>query len=261
MDIMSDKDLFYQIHPGRGPALLLVHGFLSSQAQWQPNLPELGKVATPITVELFGHGRSPSPTEKGCYEPTYYMAQFEKIRLEIGARKWFVCGCSLGGGLTVNYAISHSKRILGHIFTNSTSAFSLPRENSPDPQEMVAHYEEGGIDAVEAIPVHPKYAKRLDPRISAALMEETKLLNPGGVGRTAAYTAPAVSVRDQVQDNRRPALLICGQEEDRFLEYRDFVEENMPRLKVCDLPGGHGVNLECADSFNEEVTHFIKEHV
>ena len=44
--------LYYDVHDGTGPYVLLVHGFLSSRAQWRPNLAALASVMRPVVVEL-----------------------------------------------------------------------------------------------------------------------------------------------------------------------------------------------------------------
>jgi len=37
---------YYEVREGKGPYVLLVHGFLSSRAQWLPNLDALSTVGT-----------------------------------------------------------------------------------------------------------------------------------------------------------------------------------------------------------------------
>ena len=96
--------LAFKVHPGNGPYLLLVHGFLSSSAQWLANLKELSTVCKPVTVDLWGHGRSPAPRDKIHYSPQAYAEQFEQIRQQLGIERWFVCGYSLGAGLSIRYA-------------------------------------------------------------------------------------------------------------------------------------------------------------
>ena len=72
--------LGFTVHPGQGPYLLLVHGFLSSSAQWILNLDALGKVCQPVTVDLWGHGKSPAPEDQHLYTAAHYGEQFEYIR-------------------------------------------------------------------------------------------------------------------------------------------------------------------------------------
>ena len=88
------------------------------------NLSALSEICQPVTVELWGHGRSPSPENPGCYAPDNYVRQFEGIREQIGAAQWHLLGYSLGAGLTIRYAMSHPERTISHLFTNSTSALA-----------------------------------------------------------------------------------------------------------------------------------------
>src|SRR5690349_20972563 len=116
--------LHVEIHGGEGPLLLLVHGMLASRAQWQLNLPALRRVCRPVVVELLGHGRSPAPTHPDPYRPSAYVLEFERIRAELGAERWILCGQSLGAALTLRYALDHPERVQAQIFTNSNSAFA-----------------------------------------------------------------------------------------------------------------------------------------
>lgn len=251
--------LHYDVHPGTGPPLLLVHGFLSSRVQWHANLEALGEVCVPVTVELYGHGRSPAPLESEAYLPASYLLEFDAIRQAMGAEKWFLCGYSLGAGLTIRYSFEYPQHTIGHIFTNSSSAFSSRPE--PRPVEgTIKRFETGGLEAIEKIPVHPRFAKRLPQETRTMLLEDARLLKPAAIGRLIAYTSPTISIRDELQRNTRPSLLVCGSREKRFQAYRDFIEESMPETSLVDLPAGHAVNMECPEEFNEAVTNFIKQH-
>ncbi len=53
-------ELHCDIHAGEGPFLLLVHGILSSRAQWKPNLPALSRVTRPVVAELWGSTGEPA---------------------------------------------------------------------------------------------------------------------------------------------------------------------------------------------------------
>ena len=67
MSALQRPTLHYEVHPGDGPHLLLVHGMLSGRSHWLPNLRGLREFTTPVVVELFGHGRSPSPEQPERY--------------------------------------------------------------------------------------------------------------------------------------------------------------------------------------------------
>ena len=118
--------LQYTLHDGTGPHLLLEHGMLSSPSQWLLNLPNLGEFCRPVAVSLYGHGGAPTPDDPECYRPSQYGVAIENLRSQLGIARWFVCGYSLGAALTIRYAIESSDACLGHIFTNSLSAFAAP---------------------------------------------------------------------------------------------------------------------------------------
>lgn len=255
--------LSWQEHPGQGPHLLLVHGFLSSHHQWQQNLKTLGTVCRPVTVELWGHNQSPTPEDPADFSPEAYVEQFDQIRQSLGCERWMLCGYSLGAGLTIAYALAHPDRVLAHAFTNSTSALADAEQqaawrNSAEPsaRSIIA----GGIAAMERLPVHPIHAKVLPEPVKQALVAAAKKHNPQGIAGTLRYTNPVVSVRAQIRSNPRPALLLWGKKERRFLKHQSFVAANMPQLQVKALDAGHGVNMEAHQVFNSSLCDFVIEH-
>lgn len=256
-------DLAHHIHPGTGPYLLLVHGFLTGPQQWQPNLDALGAVCTPVTVSLWGHAGAPSPEEPNAYHPQAYVAGFERLRDRLGARQWYLLGYSLGAGLTLRYALQYPQRVIAHAFTNSTSALADAGQQQDwrDGAEASARrIEEGGRAAMERIPVHPRHARKLPAPIRAALDEAAAGHDPVGIANTMRHTNPQASVRDRLHRNRCPALLLCGNRERRFQVHRRFAEAAMPQLEIADLNAGHGVNMEAPDAFNQALGDYLSAH-
>ena len=255
--------LHWQQHPGRGPHLLLVHGFLSSARQWEPNLAALGEVCQPVTLELWGHNKSPAPKDPTRYQPAAYLEEFEHIRRQLGCAQWFLCGYSLGAGLTIAYALAHPQQVLGHAFTNSTSGLADSAQIASWQRTMPGSADQvlaGGTDAMARLPVHPLHAKVLPEPIKQALVEDAQQHSPLGIANTLRFTNPKVSVRDQIAENTRPSLLLWGQKERRFSKHQAFAAANMPLLEVAPLDAGHGVNMEATPAFNKALTDFVAAH-
>lgn len=251
---------YWEVHPGNGPFLLLLHGFLCSRAQWAPNLDALRSVCRPVVVELYGHGRSPSPEDASDYPPESYVRALDAIRAELGAASWFACGASLGGALAIRYALTWPEHVGGLIFTNSMAAFAPGDAEGRRVEEGARSAErilDGGMKEVDRIRVHPKHARRLPPRIYDALMEDAALLDPVGVANTVRFTTPRASVREELAANRVPAMLTCGRFERRFQPHREFVAANVPGLEVVDMDAGHAVNMQAAEQFNRAVIDFL----
>ncbi len=256
--------LAYTVHPGNGPYLMLLHGFISSSAQWLDNLQALGQVCQPVTVDLWGHGSSPAPEDLRYYSPASYGLQFEEIRKALGVEKWLVCGYSLGAGLTIRYAYDYPDHVIGHIFTNSNSALADPAQildwkaTASKASEKIRL---GGLAAIEKIPVHPRRAKTLPAHIYEALMKDASKFSPIGIANTLLATNPNTCIRDIAPYNPRPVLLCAGDKERRFKNNKLWALEHMASLKCVSFDAGHGVNMEASEGFNKAVMQFIQSLV
>lgn len=251
--------LHYDVHPGQGPWLLLLHGFLSSRAQWADNLESLGRFCRPVTAELWGHGRSPSPTDPAAYGIDGYNAQLEILRAELAAGRWFVCGQSFAAGLALRYGLSHPQALSGLIVTNSVSAFTQPTEDQAARSKADA-IEAGGHDTLRALPQYPRAGSRLSDRVNQGLAADAAFLSPAGIANGLRYTAGALAIGPGLADLTVPTLLVNGRWEKAFQPLRAVVERRSKAIDVVDLEGGHAINAEAPAEFERAVGRFLQTH-
>ena len=253
---------YHEVHDGGcGPYMLMVHGFLSSRAQWRINLPVLKTVVRPVLLELLSHGRSPVPDDPAAYGVHAYITAFEAIRERLGADRWIVCGQSFGAGLATQYALEKPERVMGLIITNSISAFS-PKgdpEREAAQQERFRTIESGGKAALEELRIHPRHAKRFPEEIKTEMVADADRIAPEGILRSIALTSPSLSIADRLGDIRVPTLLVNGTWEKRFQPMRERAGQLIPGVTVVDLPAGHSVNIEAAEGFDHAVSAFVSK--
>jgi len=248
--------LYHEIHGSKGPFLLMVHGIMSSRAQWIPNLEALKDFCRPVVVELFGHGRSPSPDEPEYYYPDNYVREFERIREKLGTERWFICGQSLGASLTLRYSLYHPERIIAQVFTNSRSALMAnPREEVM--KKVSENLEKSGPEALDNFPLNPAKSRHLEAKVQEALGKDIDLINLKGFSNNLKYMVTRCSVRDLIQDNQVPTLLLVGRYDQSFSSFIEFIEKTMPNLEMKVFDGGHAVNIDAAHHFNEAVRDFM----
>jgi pimeloyl-ACP methyl ester carboxylesterase len=221
-----------------------------------PNLEALAAFCRPVIVELLGHGRSPSPLDPECYTPNRYVLEFERIREKLGVARWFVCGQSLGASLTLRYGLNRPEHIIAQVFTNSRSALS---ENLPeDAMKAVAkRLEEEGRKVLDEFPLHPSKNRHLQPEIREALLDDMNLINLRGLSYNLQYMVPQCSVCKMIHENRIPTLLIVGKFDKQFAPLLAFAKKTIPNLEVLVYDGGHAVNIDAAEHFNQAVQDFI----
>ncbi len=251
-------DLYSEDAGGSGAPLLLVHGFLSSRAQWRANLDGLRSFTRPILAELYGHGRSPAPEDGQAYKVAAYIDAIESVRRRLGIERWFVCGQSFGAGLTLHYAAAHPERVLGQIFTNSMTALS-PRTSTAEHLEWRAlNIRQRGRAALEEMPFHPLHARRIDQAVKRELVADAARISPHAVIQAMRHTMPELYALDALRAGPVPTLLVNGTGEQGFQPLRDMLAHSAAHVSIVDLEGGHSINLDNPHGFVAAVRCFVE---
>lgn len=235
-----------------GEPIVLLHGFMSCNAQWDLNREALGEHLALVMVEMMGHGNSAAPDDPDAYTPEVVVAELERIRTERGIERWWVCGQSLGGALALRYTVEHPDRVKGLIFTNSRAVFGLPRtgvsedggQRPPRPQ------------SVRDLPIHPINAKRFPEAVKARMVAAADAMPMHVIHHVTAHRH-AWSGVDRLGELTMPVLLVNGLWEKAFQPSVPKAREHITNLRVVDLEGGHSINVEQAQQFNEAVLAFV----
>jgi pimeloyl-ACP methyl ester carboxylesterase len=104
---------------GKGRAIILLHGFLGSHEIWNDLSKKLSKRFRVITIDLPGHGKTPSI---GYYHSMEMLAQCVKSVLDhIGIRRYVMAGHSMGGYVALAFSELYPENISGLCLFNSTS--------------------------------------------------------------------------------------------------------------------------------------------
>lgn len=114
---------------GSRGALVLLHGFLEDSRMWQHVLPYFEHLGPILTIDLPGHGKTPS----FGYEHTMdFMADtVHSVLEELDMKEVALLGHSMGGYVGLAFA-EHYPELLGGLGL----FFSTPDPDSPERQEM-----------------------------------------------------------------------------------------------------------------------------
>lgn len=234
--------------------MLLMHGFMSSNLQWEPNRAGLGTHLRLLMTEQPGHGKSPAPDDAAGYSADVVIEQLEHVRADRRIDRWWIVGQSLGGAMCIRYAMRHPDRVAGLVFTNSRALFGLPGRRAegqtegelpPNPTRQ----------QVQALPYHPRNAKRIPADLQARMVKTADAM-PLSVFRHLEARGPWDST-DDLHRLAVPALLINGRFEKAFQPSVARAQAALPNLKVIELDGGHGVNIDQPEAFNAAVLDFV----
>ena len=256
----QQPDLAYRVHDGDGPPALLIHGYLTGAVYWNPNIPQLQTACSPVVIDLWGHGDSPSPGEPAHYELAGMVDAFERIRQRLHHDRWFVIGHSLGAALAIHYALRHPDRVPGLVVTNSNSAFA-DTENDRRVQaalRLADRIDAEGMSAFDGHPLNPSVSKRLPEQARTELIAAFEQHDPAGLARMLRGTTANASAVDRVHELAMPTLLTWGVYEKRFAPAVEVARARIAELTVAELEGGHPVNLQDLEGFNRAVIEFVR---
>ncbi len=237
------------------PAVLLLHGFMSSNAQWLPNTERLAASRRLVLVELWGHGESPMPEQRSAFSIEAYNEQFEQIRAALDIERWHVIGQSYGAGIVINYALAYPERVLSVVATNSRSAFGqmAAEQRRTDAADTLA----GEFD-VRALPYHPIHSRRFPQSVKDALVKNADRI-PREAIRRGGQLGVSLNCTDKLDQLKMPLLITNGRYEKAFQPELGALQARYPTLQVVHLDGGHSVNIEAPAAFDQAVLAFQSE--
>lgn len=249
--------------PSGKPALLLVHGLLSSRNHWLPNLARLRQAFRTVRVDLPGHGHSPAPPETAPLHPERLVLALDDIRQRLGLQNWAICGQSFGAGLTLRYALNMPAHVLLHVFTNATVAVS---DWSAD--EVLAGWSDRLLRLKTNAPqallqerVHPIHARRYPDGLRRQLAEDADAMDALAYARLIEQGLAHLALGQDLTRIDAPGLLVNGLHEKRFQPLRQNLHDRLPDLRIVDLPGGHSINIENPEGFDRAVLDFAAMHL
>ncbi|MEM7218029.1 MAG: alpha/beta fold hydrolase [Pseudomonadota bacterium] len=255
---MSGVALNFETRGDAGaPAVMLLHGFMSSNAQWLANEAALAARHRLVMVELWGHGDSPLPQDLDAFSVDAYVAQFEAIRRQLDISEWALIGQSYGAGLVLRYAQRCPDVCRRVVVTNSRSAFgSLAARPEGRSEDRDAGNPLAGDFNLRDLPYHPIHARRFPDEIKAPMVAAADRMPRDAIRHGGRLGADLHSVA-LLGELTMPVLLTNGRYEKSFQADADALRARYPELAIVDLEGGHSINIEAADGFDAAVLRFF----
>lgn len=110
---VSGNSIFVRRY-GKGPAILMVHGFPRTSLMWRFLAPKLAEDHTVICVDLRAYGRSGTPPSAGDHSPYSKRAmakELVEVMAKLGYSSFTLIGHDRGGRVGYRLALDHPKAV------------------------------------------------------------------------------------------------------------------------------------------------------
>jgi pimeloyl-ACP methyl ester carboxylesterase len=124
----STNSLLHYHISGKGPAIVLLHGFLESGEIWKNFVRRLSASFQVITIDLPGHGGSESLSPVNTMDD---MAEaVRQVLKSIKVKTCLMAGHSMGGYVTLAYAEKYPRTLKGFVLFHSQAGADSPEARS-----------------------------------------------------------------------------------------------------------------------------------
>jgi pimeloyl-ACP methyl ester carboxylesterase len=240
-------DIYYEVH-GSGPALLLTHGFSSTSAMWQGQIPALSKNHTLVLWDMRGHGQSDYPGDPSSYSEALTVADMAALLDEVGATSAIVGGLSLGGYMSLAFYRAHPERVRALLIIDTGPGFK--KDDAREAWNKRAHdtgdrFEREGLSVL----------KSASPERATVSHRDASGLARAARGMLIQRDARVIEL---LPDIKVPSLVVVGADDTPFLAASDYMAAKIPGAKKVVIPAaGHAVNIDQPWAFIDAVLPFL----
>jgi len=223
------------------PPLVLIHGFTGHRDDFIGVLPKLAQKRWVIAPDLHGHGDSVEM--EGIYGWNFDQLIKDLVDLldHLGIGRCDLFGHSMGGMLTLRFALAHPERIRSLVFM--CTAPELPGTLSRSGFEIGADIGDArGIDGLQKL---MEKASRRDCSETIAGWGERywqhhrrrlRAMTPQSFRGIGSAFFDSESLVDRLHEIEASTLVIVGESDVDFLPGADLFEQYLPRVKRLTLP-------------------------
>ena len=253
---------------GRGPALLLLHGFTGSLVNWAPQLPHFASHFTTISVDLPGHGLTQAPIDPERYRHELVISDLDSIMVQLGFDRFHILGYSMGGRLALALALTLPLRLRALVLESASPGLADCNERAArrrQDESLARRIERKGMsDFVTYWEQLPLFAsqKRLSAESRSSLREQRMANRVCGLAGSlrGSGTGSQPSYWSQLPQLHIPTLLLAGSLDTKFCSVSAQMAEANSSFRAQRLDdAGHCIHLEQPHLFRRAVMDFLNE--
>jgi pimeloyl-ACP methyl ester carboxylesterase len=259
----GEAQLYYE-QAGRGMPFVMIHAGVADSRQWNREFASFARSHRVVRYDMRGYGRS-EPVEGEFSHMGDLVAVLDALELD---EPLILMGCSMGGGLAMDFAVANAGRVRALIMVGSApGGLELEVPAPAKFAEAEKAWEAGDIDLVAEIETQIWFdgAGRTPDQVDQQMrqlcydMNHQALVNEKrGLGKRLPNSEiPAVHSLDNL---RMPVLVVVGAHDTPYiLAAADYMQEKLPLArKIVIEDAAHLPNMDHPGEFERVVSGFLE---
>ncbi|MCS7206911.1 MAG: alpha/beta hydrolase [Dehalococcoidia bacterium] len=245
--------LYYEEH-GSGYPVVFTHGYAGTTVSWKPQVPALSQKYRFIIYDMRGHGQTEAPRDPSLYSRSIAVEDLYQLLRYLGVREAVVGGLSLGGVISMEFALARPEMVKSLILMDTGPGFRNPQrlaDWNTECEERARLLETGGMEAFMRSP----YA--VDDYYTPP--EVMRRLNPIGLAHVARRVMANIPMLP-LDKITAPTLILCGTRDKPFIAASYYMAQHIKGSFLSFIPkAGHGSNIDQPDLFNLLVLKWLED--
>jgi pimeloyl-ACP methyl ester carboxylesterase len=260
----GDAQIYYET-AGVGQPLIMIHAGVADSRQWDAAFAYFTERMRVVRYDLRGYGKS-VPVDGEFSHMGDLIALLAHLELH---EPLVIMGCSMGGGLAMDFALMHPSRVQALIMVDAgPSGLELDVETPAKFAEAELAYQAGDLDRVAELETQiwfdgmnrtPSQVNQAMRALAYTMNRHALSLDAQGLGKRLPDTPTPAAERLTELDI--PVLVIVGAQDTPYMlaAAEHMVQHIRSARKVIIEDAAHLPNMDQPDEFLRVVTAFLDD--
>jgi pimeloyl-ACP methyl ester carboxylesterase len=261
---IDGAQIYYEAAGTESP-FVMIHAGVADNRQWNNEFDYFAQSHRVLRYDMRGYGKS-EPAEGEFNHMNDLAAVLDTVNINEPA---IIMGCSMGGGLAMDFALTYPSRVKALIMVGSgPSGLEL---DLPDPAKFAdveKAYDAGDLDLVAELEIQIWFdgMDRTPGQVDQEMRKLAYEMNRKALDHEAKGLGKRMPNRespafDRLTDLNVPVLVIVGAHDIPYiLAASEYMIEKIPKGKKAVIKkGAHLPNMDQPDEFQKIVESFLNE--
>lgn len=254
--------IYYEM-AGEGTPFVMIHAGVADSRQWNNEFEFFGQDYQVVRYDLRGYGKS-EPVAGEFNHMDDLVALLNTLELH---EPFIMMGCSMGGGLAMDFTLTHPSRVRALIMVGSApSGLELDVPALAKFAEAEKAYEAGDLDLLAELETQIWFdgRDRTPEQVDQAMRKLAYEMNRNALSleaRQLGKRLPNTKVQafDRLSNLKQPVLVIVGSQDTPYiLAAADYMLEKLPLARMVRIDNAaHLPNMEHPHQFQTLVMEFL----